>query len=178
MNSDEMTSASYLHELYNATQGNPETQVSMHDIGFSIGIEKSEAGRIAQELMVQGYIDLKTLAGGISITNEGLSSLGFTPSNSNDQKTTLQLSTGPVVNDEDRHTIEKIVSSIKIELSSQAQDYKTTEQTVLDLKVIELHLLSPAPKTSVFLELFRSLTQSFEGNTAMLNISGLSTIIS
>lgn len=178
MNSDEMTSTSYLQELYDTTQGDPETQVSMHDIGLAIGLEKSDAGRIAEDLMVQGYIELKTLAGGISITNEGLGFLGITPASSGQQEPRLRLSSGPIIHDEDRLVINTIVSNIKMELARGGQDYTTTEQAVLDLKVIELHLLSPNPKTAVFIELFRSLEQSFKDDTAFLNASGLTTLIS
>ena len=177
MNSDEMTSASYLQELYNTTQGDPEITVSMQEIGLAVGIEKSEAGRIAEELIVTGYIELKTLAGGISITNDGLTSLGFTPQ-PGDNETALQLSTGSVINDEDRQIIDKILSNIKNELSRQAQEYQATEQAVFDIKVIELHLLSPSPKTAVILALFHSLAQSFDKNAAIVNNSGLATVIS
>lgn len=177
MNSDEITSASYLQELYNTTQGDLEVTVSMHDIGLAIGVEKSEAGRIAEELMVTGYIELKTLAGGIGITNEGLSSLGITPQ-PDKSKAALQLSTGIVINDEDRQVIDTILSNIKNEFSRQTHEYQAIEQAVLDIRIIELHLLSPSPKTAVILALFRSLAQSFDKNTPIINDSGVATVIS
>jgi len=177
MNSDEITSTSYLQELYNATQGNPETQVSMHDIGLAIGIEKAEAGRVAEELMVTGYIELKTLAGGISITNEGLASLGMVPQPGKNE-TILQLSSGPVVTDEDRQVVETILSNIKTELAAQKHEYQAMEQAVLDIKVIELHLLSPSPKIDIILALFHSLAQSFGRDAAVVKESGLATVIS
>ena len=177
MNSDEMTSASYLQELYDTTLGDPEVTVSMHDIGLSIGIEKSEAGRIAEGLMVTGYIELKTLAGGIGITNEGILSLGITPQASG-QEAELQLSSGPVITGEDRQVIENILSNIKNELARQPPNYPSIEQTVLDIKVIELHLLSPSPKSAVFLALFHSLAQSFDKDAAIVSDSGLATVIS
>jgi hypothetical protein len=177
MNSDEMTSASYLQELYDTTQGDPEVTVSMHDIGLAIGIEKSEAGRIAEELMVTGYIDLKTLAGGISITNDGLTSLGMPPQPT-ENETSLQLSSGANITSEDRQVIDTILSNIKNELTGQNHKYQTIEQAVLDIKVLELHLLSPSPKTAVILALFRSLAQSFDKDAAIVNDSGLATVIS
>lgn len=172
-----MTSTTYLQELYNTTQGDTETQVSMHDIGIAIGIEKADAGRIAEELMVQGYVELKTLAGGISITDEGLSALGISPSGTSSQGDNQRLSPGPVINDADRQIIEKIMHGIKRECGGQVQEYTATEQTVLDLKVIELHLLSPSPKTAVFQELFRSLEQSFTGYKTVAKNSGFTAFI-
>ena len=79
MNEEEMISVAYLQELYNTTKGNTETQVSMYDLGPALGLEKTAAGKIAEDLMVLGFIELKTLAGGISITDEGLKKLGISP---------------------------------------------------------------------------------------------------
>lgn len=177
MNSDEMTSASYLQELYDTTQGDPEVTVSMHDIGLAIGIEKSEAGRIAEELMVTGYIELKTLAGGIGITSDGLTSLGITPQ-PDQNETSLQLSSGADITSEDRQVIDTILGNIKNTMTAQNHEYQSIEQAVLDIKVIELHLLSPSPKTGVILALFRSLAQSFGKDATIANDSGLATVIS
>ncbi|PHR26180.1 MAG: hypothetical protein COA36_12885 [Desulfotalea sp.] len=173
MNSDEITSTTYLQELYNSTQGNTETQVSMHDIGLGIGVEKTEAGRIAEVLMLQGLIELKTLAGGISITDEGLISLGMSPTNSSDNADAYNLSPGPVVTDSDRQIIERIIASVKNAITENALSYTVTEQTIFDLKIVELHLLSPFPKTAVCREIFGSLAKSFSENDRIMNDSEL-----
>lgn len=177
MNNDEMTSTSYLQELYNTTQGDPEVTVSMHDIGLAIGIEKAEAGRIAEELMVTGHIELKTLAGGISITDEGLASLGITPQSSKNESS-LKLSAERIISDEDRQVIDTILGNIKNGLAAQKYEYHVIEQIVLDIKVIELHLLSPSPKTDAILALFHSLADCFAKNDNIVKESGLATIIS
>ncbi|MFT5697915.1 MAG: hypothetical protein ACI8ZB_000769 [Desulforhopalus sp.] len=177
MNNDEMMSTTYLQELYNTTQGDTETQISMHDVGAAIGMEKADAGRIAEDLMVQGYIELKTLAGAISITDEGLLSLGITPTKPTNQSDAYKLSPGPVVIDSDREIIAQVTQGIKSESAKHVQEYSATEQTVFDLKVIELHLLSPSPKTVVLLELFKSLGQSCAKNDAISENSGLAAFI-
>ena len=177
MNSDEMTSTAYLQELYETTQGDTETQVSMYDIGIAMGVEKAEAGRIAEELMVQGYVELKTLAGGIGITDEGLKTLGLSPAHSGREGDSLRLSSGPIINDADRQIIEKITHGVKREYGGQAREYAVAEQAVLDLKVIELHLLSPSPKTAVLMELFHSLEQNFAESKTVADNSGLAKFI-
>lgn len=176
MNDDEMISATYLQELYNTTEGNTETQVSMYDLGPAMGIEKAEAGRIAEELMVLGYIELKTLAGGISITDQGLKKLGIVPAAKDAPSDRPQLSCEQVVTEKDRQVTASVCNCIKDELTKQAQDYNLVEQTVLDIKAIELHLLSPAPKTAVVLQLFRSIAATFKGNESFLNLSGLASV--
>jgi hypothetical protein len=177
MNSDEMTSTTYLQELYNVTQGNTETQVSMHDTGINLGFDKAESGRIAEELMVQGYIELKTLAGGISITDEGLRFLGFTPQSNRSEVEALTLSSGPIVNEDDKAMCKKVMSSIQNELSTLELDFPSIEQIVLDLKAMDIHLLSSSPKTAVLLELFRSISDCFDSNTESRTRTGLTDLL-
>lgn len=177
MNSDEITSTTYLQELYNTTQGNTETQVSMHDTGLNLGFDKAESGRIAEELMVQGYIELKTLAGGISITDEGLSFLGFTPQINSSEAKTLTLSSGPIANEDDITMSKNVMTSIQNELSSLELDFPIIEQIVLDLKAMDIHLLSSLPKTAVLLELFRSISACFDSKTEIRTRTGLTDLI-
>ena len=65
----------FLYELYTMTRGDTSTQVSMYDIGKTLGLEKTAAGSMAESLFIQGFAELKTLSGGISITVEGLGAL-------------------------------------------------------------------------------------------------------
>lgn len=178
MDSDQISSTAYLQELYNNTQGNLETQVSMYDVGLAIGIEKTEAGKIAEDLMVQGYVELKTLAGGISITGEGLSLLGFSAPSSTATDKEYALSAGPLVNDNDRTIIAAIVSNIHEEFTALGPDFSMAEQLVLDLKAIDIHLLSRAPKTAVILALFGSIAESCHDSQEIIEKTGLTRLLS
>ena len=73
--------------------------------------------------------------------------------------------------------IERVCNSIKDELSKQAQAYNLAEQTVMDLRTMEFHLHSPAPKTAVILELFRSIAVTFKANESFLHLSGIASVI-
>lgn len=176
MDSDEIAAKGYLQAVYDSTQGDPEIQVSMHEVGVPLGYDKAESGRMAEELMVSGYIELRTLAGGISITASGLDYLGFSPAVPL-TATGAQLSGGPFINENDKTLIDGICNSIKKEIAKQEIDYSTLEQAVFDLKTIELHLISPAPRTAVILELFKSLEAGLEVNKAILESSGLSSLL-
>lgn len=158
MSNDEMTK-NYLETLYQMTNGNLETQVSMHEVGERIGLEKSEAGQIAEELMVQGAVELKTLAGGIGITQDGLELLGISTSSVRDASddTALQLSGELIATDQDRRTVEQLSQQLKGEICKLQLEYPAVEAVVIDLKSIELQLLSPEPKIGVLKELLRSL---------------------
>jgi hypothetical protein len=134
----------------------------MYEIGAAIGLAKNEAGSRAEELMVAGLVELRTLAGGISITPEGLASLGITAPSPPSPDQNLRFSTGPVFNAADRRLLDGLVEEIKGCLSGEKIAYVLLEGIILDLKTIEVHLLSPSPKVAVVRELLRSLHDSFQ----------------
>ncbi len=162
MNFDSPTLKIFLEELHRQTKGDLQSQVSMYEVGASIGLAKSEAGSLAEELMVDGLVELRTLSGGISITREGLASLGIsvavTPSADTDQR----LSNGPAANKADREILSRLVDTMKTSLSGLKMEYNQLEEIIIDLKTIEVQLLSPAPKVAVFRELLRSLHAAFK----------------
>ena len=67
----------FLQELYNRAEGDFEIQISMYDLGTDLGLEKDEAAVFAQELFVEGLAEMKTLSGGMGITQKGLQALGI-----------------------------------------------------------------------------------------------------
>ena len=157
MNAQDLNIKSFLDELYQQTGGDMAAQASMYDVGAAIGLEKAEAGSLAEELMVQGLVELKTLAGGIGITAEGLATLGVAASSPQSTDPLQGFGEGPVTDDKDRQLIDLLTTEVKNELAERKVDFELLEEIILDLKSIEVQLLSPKPKIAVFRELFRSL---------------------
>ncbi len=157
MATEENKGKEYLDQLYRLTGGDIQAQVSMYEIGAAIGLEKSAAGSLAEELMVQGQAELRTLAGGISITVDGLSALGIAVATPQSAKSGFQLGQGPVADDNDRGTMQQIAEEIKKSITGLHLEYNLLEEIVLDLKTIEVQLLSPKPKIAVLREILRSL---------------------
>lgn len=162
MDIDDLMIKGYLEELYRQTGGDVENQVSMYDVGTVIGLDKNEAGSLAEQLIVQGQVELKTLAGGVSITSEGLAVLGISAPFSQSPGNDLQLGKGPVADDTDRETMQQILEKIKKELSDLSLEYDLLEEIIIDLKTIEIYMLSPRPKVAVLLEILRSMKNAFE----------------
>lgn len=163
----------FLVELYNRTEGSEENQVSMHDVGAALGMDKSQAGALGEELIVEGLADLRTLAGGIAITSQGLEMLqkaGLITAVI--AKSDFQLSGGPVLQEADHEEIEKILEKIRQAVSQQTAAFEVLEEIVIDLKTIEVQLLSPKPKTAVVCQVFSSLQSSLKE----LGLDELSTI--
>jgi hypothetical protein len=178
MDMDDFNSKAYLEELHRQTGGDTEQQVSMHDLGTAIGLNKAEAGSLAEQLIVLGQVELRTLAGGISITPEGLEILGISVPTPHSAGSDLQLSPGPVANDTDRGTVQLLTEEIKNQISGLGLDYHLLEEIVLDLKTIEIHMLSPRPKTAVLREIFRSLQDTLTTANAGKSADRLQAILS
>ncbi len=176
MDNDEIAMKGYLQAVYDSTQGDPEIQASMHEVGIPLGYDKAESGRMAEELMVNGYVELRTLAGGISITTTGLDYLGFQtaspPSGSN-----IQLSGEVFATEGDKALIEKMCSAIKAAIAEQSIDPAAMEQAVFDLKALDLHLLSPQPKTAVILALCTSIDAALGAGSTIRQSTGLAAIL-
>lgn len=162
MTTDDITTTSYLNELYQQTEGDVDKQASMYEVGIAIGLDKSNAGSLAEELMVQGKVELKTLSGGIGITTEGLAFLGIAVTSSQVSGGDLKLSEGPVASDSDKSAIEEMTAEVRAIISKNQLEYAFVEEIVLDLKTVEVQMLSPHPKTAILREIFRSLQNCFE----------------
>ena len=148
----------YLLELCRRTEGNCSVQVSMFDIGAAIGLEKEAARKLAEDLIADGLVEIKTLSGGIGITAQGLEAAGpvagFGPA------ADLNLGKGPILEDKGRQALETVLADIKAGLAANAGSYPRLEETVIDIKTIDVQMLSPRPKTAVIKEVLRSLQAS------------------
>jgi hypothetical protein len=155
MNLDNPEAKAFLFELYTMTQGDPEAHVSMYDVGTTLGLEKDEAGTMAEDLYTQGFAELKTLSGGIGITSQGLKALDIPVAPEFDDA--LQLGAGPVLEDVGKEAVNTILQDIKTGIARGKQVYPQLEEMVIDIKTIETQMLSPNPKTQVIREVLRSL---------------------
>jgi len=165
MDEKESTLKSFLEIIWHKCEGDIEQKVSMYDAGEPLGYSKNEAGSLAEELMVQGMLELKTLAGEVSLTTEGLAFLGLSLPQS--QKSTAQQKLGKqsVLAKADLSLVADLTAEIKKQVVTNALDYQVIEEIVVDLKTIEVQLLSPRPKTEIVREILRSLQKSLGENS-------------
>jgi len=149
----------YLFELYTMTQGNQKATVSMYDVGEILGLGKTEAGTMAEDLFIRGFAELKTLSGGIGITRQGMEALDvvITPEPGNE---TLHLGDGPILDEKGETAVDTILQDIKASITKASSSYPQLEEIVMDIKTIEVQLLSPRPKTGIIREVLRSLQQN------------------
>ncbi len=169
MTNDDFTIKNYLETVLNKCNGDIQQQVSMYEAGEAIGLEKSEAGSMAEDLMVQGLLELKTLAGDVSLTEEGLNLLGIAPPPTPLQGGQERFSDQPVMCETNLSLTNQLIDEIKKTVSSQQFEFSLMEEIVLDIKTIEIQLLSPRPKTTIIREVFGSIQASLtEANTTQM----------
>jgi hypothetical protein len=168
-NDSQPVATSLLMELYQKTKGDLQQTISMYDLGASLGFAKAAAGAAAEELMVEGLVELRTLSGGISITAEGLAALGIAPAAppvapGQERK----LSKGPVLDGGDRELLRQLLADLRA-CSGSGKTIAQLEEMLIDIKTLEVQLLSPAAKSAIVREVLRSLHAALDkgGDKAM-----------
>jgi hypothetical protein len=168
---------SLLMELYQKTKGDLQQTVSMYDLGATLGLARAAAGSVAEELMVEGLVELRTLSGGISITVEGLAALGIAPASPLVAPgPERRLSKGPVLDDGDRELLEQLLTDLR-SCSGSGKTIGQMEEIFIDIKTIEVQLLSPAAKSAIIREVLRSLHDSLDKGGDKVMAGQLSTLI-
>jgi hypothetical protein len=157
MDNDNLEAKRYLTELCTKTQGNIGVQVSMFDVGAAIGLEKTEAGMVAEELIIEGLAELRSLSGGISITAHGVAMIQGAGGGPISKGGGLKLGSGQVLGDPGRQAVEKIIQDIRGALVPGKTTLGQLEEIVIDIKTMETQILSPLPKTAVIREVLRSV---------------------
>jgi hypothetical protein len=165
---DSQEAQRYLFELYQMTAGDVGAQVSMFEVGAAVGLEKTEAGKLAEELIGDGLAEVKTLSGGIGITAEGIQRAQAGGAGQS-AAAEFSLGGGPVLEQEAAAVLSSILADVKARLSKTGATYDRLEEMVMDLKTMDVQLLSPRPKTAIVRETLRSLHSVFStiGDSAL-----------
>lgn len=173
----EMSEKSYLQQLYTMTNGDMEAQVSMYEVGINLGMDKTEAGTLAEDLMVQGLLELRNLAGAISLTKEGLKYIGMEVPGKLSAAATETLSSGAVVTSGDLRVIQEICAKIRLAIEQSTGEFTHIETLVFDLKTIDVQLLSPSPKLAILKATLQSCEDSLRALQAHSAADAVSSVL-
>ncbi|MDJ0623939.1 MAG: hypothetical protein QNJ17_13300 [Desulfocapsaceae bacterium] len=152
----------FLYELHRQTDGNIENQASMHEVGEHIGLAKTAAAALAEELMLNDLVELKTLAGEIGITQAGLDMLAQSGRIQQTLGQVQRLSGEEVLTDDDRSILHSLVGDIQKVIATSELEYPRLEEMIVDLKTMEVQLLSKRPKTTIVQAILESLSVSLK----------------
>ena len=152
------TQKAFLLELYRSADGAAGVQRSMHTVGAAIGLDKEKASRTAEDLIGKGWVEIKTLSGGIGLTAEGITVAQDEGAGGGSGGGPLaKLGKALLIAEEERTAVENMLTEIKQCIATLRSDFAQLEEMVLDVKTAEVHLLSPRAKTAVIREVLRAL---------------------
>ena len=153
----------YLLHLYRKTEGNPSVQVSMYDAGASIGLDRDTASRMAEDLIGWEMVELRTLSGGIGISENAVRQIETSGMAGSGGADPLAAFGNNVVIDADaRRAVEQITAAAKDRVGTLGLAFEILSEVMADLKSIDAQLESPRPKTAIVRECFRSLKSALE----------------
>lgn len=165
MSFDDMQVKNYLQQLYQLSGGDVTVEVSMYDIGEAVGLDRSEAGAVAEDIIIDGFAELKNLSGGISITAEGLRALDIDISDGTETDDKgFELGEAELLSQSTCLAVEQLSKDIKSIVVELGSDYGGLEEIVFELKTLEVQLLSNRPKTAIVREILRSLAKLLEAH--------------
>ena len=157
----------FLSELFDQTKGDSQVQISMYDIGTSVDMDKNVAKQVAEELIGLGMVEIRTLSGGISITEAGVEEVRkFKGDEVSSDAGGPILGEGPVLKEKIHEGIEQIVADLKREAGNLGLAFDSLTELIADLKTIEIQLTSSKPKTAIIRECFRSIRDVLENTDA------------
>jgi hypothetical protein len=161
MDTDSPEARNYLAELYQRTAGDVSVQVSMYEVGAAVDMEKTAAGKLAEDLIGDGLVEVKTLSGGIGITALGIEHVQAAGL-AGGAAAPVALGDSPLLEGENKAAVVSLVRDIKSAVSQQSAPYDSLEEMVIDIKTLEVQLLSPRPKTAIVREILLSMGQALK----------------
>jgi len=153
----------FLLSVYNQTKGDPAAMVSMYDVGSELGIDRTAASRLAEDLMGWMMLEIRTLSGGIGITPsavEEIEASGF--GGSKPQVQTLCLGNDPVISTDVRQAVERVTDALKQQVGSIGLPFDALAEVMADLKTIDAQFDSSHPKTAIVRACFQSLENTLD----------------
>ncbi len=156
----------YLIQLFEQTNGDTATQVSMYDIGEGLGMDHDTSGRVAEALIGLQLVEIRTLSGGIGISAEGAAevkslmggalSTGELPGQLNNQ---------PIMDTQSCQAVEHVTDALKNQTGTLGLEFDGLSELMADLKTIDAQLGSSRPKTAIIRECLKSLKNLLKAQT-------------
>lgn len=161
------TSRQFLETLYAQTGADTAAQISMYDLGASMGLDRDQSTFTAEDLMAEGIIEIRTLAGDVGLSEDGKAL--FQDANDEDTpRTDKRLGHDSPLNERQRSLVEKLLVTLKVDVGKQSLDYEALAEMVADVRTVEAQLASPWPKTAIV----RVCLEAMRDGAAAQSVSG------
>ncbi len=151
--------ARLLKALYEQTDGELSAQISMYDLGEPLGMDRPTVSRAAEELMTEGLVDIRTLAGAIGLTMAGQDRMAGAAEGGGETSDGMALGEEPVLDTARRGRVETEVAALKAGTGELGLSFDALSELAADLRTVDAQLASPRPKTAIIRECFRSIRE-------------------
>ena len=168
----------FLLALFESTDGDPSAQVSMYDVGTGIGLENTESSRMAEELMGFGLVEVRTLAGGIALSAEGVETvkrLGGGPGAGDGDG--YHLGSESIISEQGIQEVEQLTVRLKGCAGNLGLAFDPLAELVADFRTIDAQLASTRPKSGIVMECFRSIADVLQDTGALDELAKVRQII-
>lgn len=142
------TNHQFLEALYAQTGNDTDLHVSMYDIGTVIGLDRQQSSTVAEDLMAEGILEIRTLSGGVALSEDG-QALFSTEADDAGASDADRLGQGSPMDEHQRGLVEQLLTSLKAEVGAQSFTYEALAEMMADVRTIEAQLTSPRAKTVV-----------------------------
>lgn len=139
----------FLRRVFEAAGGDTGAQVDMYAVGETGGLDRTAARKLAENLIGWELLEIRTLAGGISLSPDGVAffqEAGMTGGAVSEEG---PLGAGPVLVDGDRLRVETLLRDLKVRAGERSWHFSALDEFMADLKTLEAQLASPRPKSAV-----------------------------
>ena len=155
-------SRQFLETLYTQTGDATDAQISMYDVGAAMGLDRQESTTTAEDLMAEGLLEIRTLSGGVALSEEGRALFSQDAADQTGPEDE-RLGENSPMDARQREMVEETLTLLKADVGHQNFTYEILTEVIADVRTIEAQLISPRPKTVVVracLEGLRDLSTS------------------
>lgn len=142
------TNRQFLEALYAQTGDDTDTHFSMYDLGAVIGLDREESRVVAEELMAEGLLEIRTLSGGVALSQDG-QALFSVKADESGEAGADRLGQNSPMDERQRALVEQLLTTLKAEVGAQSLVYEALAEMIADVRTIEAQLTSPRAKTAV-----------------------------
>jgi len=147
----------FLLELFEQAGGETSAKVSMYAVGDSLGLDRQAASHIGENLMGLGLVEVRTLAGAIGMTHDGVSAARHHGAGGGGGEDVVRLGNEEVMGESVQCAVAEVTGGLKCESGRLGLDFDPLSELVADLKTIDTQLMSPRPKTGIIRECLHSI---------------------
>lgn len=140
---------SFLSKLISLVDGKTENQCSMYDVGDQLGLDREVAKKRAEQLIGEGYLEIRTLSGAVGLTEEGLAQAQGAGGEGATGQAVAGLGNTPVMSAEGAEAVAMVAATLKLEATELKLSFDEIAELVADLNTLTAQLNSPKPKTAI-----------------------------